>query len=356
MAINRLAGLVLPSSTKFLIDDVVGKHRTSLLTPLILAVVAATVIQGITSFSLTQLLSKAAQRLIADMRREVQQHIGRLPLAYYDANKTGRAGVAHHERRRRRAQPDWHGAGGVCRRTAERLPGGRAAVPHQLQHDGPGAGHYRGVCVWVAQDLRRAAADLPRPRQDQRRSLRAAHRIAGRRAGGERLSCGEARSRRVFRRRAAAARQCHEDPHRDVAHHLERDGADGSGGRGGDVHRGAPDLRGHAHARGPDDVHGAAGVPAGAGVPGGGHRNPDYRSSGRPGTDSRGSERKAGGRRSAARRGARRNSGPRRVPERDLRLRQGPGRAARTSVSRPNPARSPRWWGPRVRASPRSSA
>ena len=53
------------------------------------AVFAATIIQGITSFSLTQLLSKEGQRLIAELRRKVQEHIGRLPVAYYDANKSG---------------------------------------------------------------------------------------------------------------------------------------------------------------------------------------------------------------------------------------------------------------------------
>ena len=57
--------------------------------PLVLGVVAATLIQGVTSFTLTQLLSKAAQRLIAELRRKVQAHIGRLPVAYFDANKTG---------------------------------------------------------------------------------------------------------------------------------------------------------------------------------------------------------------------------------------------------------------------------
>ena len=57
--------------------------------PLVLTVLSATAIQGITSFSLTQLLSKAAQRLIAELRQDVQAHIGRLPVAYYDANKTG---------------------------------------------------------------------------------------------------------------------------------------------------------------------------------------------------------------------------------------------------------------------------
>src|ERR1700690_102384 len=89
MIINRLSGMILPYSTKFLIDDVIGKHRVDLLTPLVLTVLGATVIQGITSFTLTQLLSKAGQRLIAELRRKVQEHIGRLPVAYYDANKSG---------------------------------------------------------------------------------------------------------------------------------------------------------------------------------------------------------------------------------------------------------------------------
>jgi ABC-type multidrug transport system fused ATPase/permease subunit len=89
MILNRVAGLVLPSSTKYLIDDVVGKHRVSLLLPLIGAVVAATALQGVTSFILVQTLSKAAQRLITELRVKVQAHVGRLPVAYYDANKTG---------------------------------------------------------------------------------------------------------------------------------------------------------------------------------------------------------------------------------------------------------------------------
>ena len=89
MTVNRASGLVLPGSTKFLVDDVIGQRRTDLLLPLVLAVVAATLVQGLTSFALTQMLSKAAQRLIAEMRRRVQAHIGRLPVAYYDANKTG---------------------------------------------------------------------------------------------------------------------------------------------------------------------------------------------------------------------------------------------------------------------------
>src|SRR5271165_6296460 len=89
MVINKVAGFVLPYASKFLIDNVVTKNQTSLLRPLVLAVLLATLVQGVTSFSLTQLLSKAAQRLIADLREQVQAHISRLPVAFYDANKSG---------------------------------------------------------------------------------------------------------------------------------------------------------------------------------------------------------------------------------------------------------------------------
>ena len=89
MVIGRLAGLVLPYSTKYLVDDVIGKRQMDLLTPLALTVLVATIIQGVTSFTLTQVISKEGQRLIAEMRRKVQAHVGRLPLNYFDANKSG---------------------------------------------------------------------------------------------------------------------------------------------------------------------------------------------------------------------------------------------------------------------------
>jgi subfamily B ATP-binding cassette protein MsbA len=89
MAINRVSGLVLPASTKFLVDDVIGKKHLALLYPLVGFVLLATIVQGATSFALTQTLSKAAQKLIADLRKQVQEHVGRLPVSYYDANKTG---------------------------------------------------------------------------------------------------------------------------------------------------------------------------------------------------------------------------------------------------------------------------
>ncbi len=89
MLINRLCSFVLPVSSKYLINNVMVKHDLHWL-PLIIGVVAsATFIQGLTSFSLTQLLSKEGQRLISDLRQKVQAHIGRLPVAFYDENRTG---------------------------------------------------------------------------------------------------------------------------------------------------------------------------------------------------------------------------------------------------------------------------
>ncbi len=89
MIINRVSGLVLPYSTKFLIDNIIGKHQLGRLPILVGVVLGATLLQGLTSFALTQTLSKAAQKLITELRRRVQQHIGRLSVSYYDSNKTG---------------------------------------------------------------------------------------------------------------------------------------------------------------------------------------------------------------------------------------------------------------------------
>jgi ABC-type multidrug transport system fused ATPase/permease subunit len=88
-AINTLSGFVLPLSSKYLFDNVIGKHQVNLLLPIVLAVVGATLVKGLTSFTLTQLLSKSAQRMITDLRKQVQAHIGKLPIRFYDANKTG---------------------------------------------------------------------------------------------------------------------------------------------------------------------------------------------------------------------------------------------------------------------------
>src|SRR5579862_6479606 len=89
MVINRVSGLVLPYSTKFLIDTVIVKRHFEMLKPLVLLVLLATIIQGVTSFSLTQLLSKAAQRLITELRQKVEAHVGRLSVTFHDSTKTG---------------------------------------------------------------------------------------------------------------------------------------------------------------------------------------------------------------------------------------------------------------------------
>jgi subfamily B ATP-binding cassette protein MsbA len=89
MIVNRLSGLVLPWTSKSLIDDVVGKHRADLLMPLAIAAGIATVVQAITSFALSQVLGVAAQRAITDMRRRVEAHVARLPVGYFDSTQSG---------------------------------------------------------------------------------------------------------------------------------------------------------------------------------------------------------------------------------------------------------------------------
>jgi ABC-type multidrug transport system fused ATPase/permease subunit len=89
MAVSRLAGLVLPATSKVLIDDVVGKSRGDLLWPLALGAGAATLVQAATGFALSQVLGVAAQKSITEMRRSVQQHVTRLPIGYFDSTKTG---------------------------------------------------------------------------------------------------------------------------------------------------------------------------------------------------------------------------------------------------------------------------
>jgi subfamily B ATP-binding cassette protein MsbA len=89
MLINRLTGLVLPASTKFLVDDVIGKQQPQLLWTLAGAVGLATLVEAVTSFSLSQVLGVAAQRAITEMRRSVQAHVARLPVRYFDTVQTG---------------------------------------------------------------------------------------------------------------------------------------------------------------------------------------------------------------------------------------------------------------------------
>src|SRR5215203_6362283 len=90
MIVNQAMGLVLPASTKYLIDVVIGKGRTDLLWKIALAVGGATVVQAFTSFSLSQVLVVAAQRAITEMRKRVQAQIARLPISYFDSTQTGK--------------------------------------------------------------------------------------------------------------------------------------------------------------------------------------------------------------------------------------------------------------------------
>jgi subfamily B ATP-binding cassette protein MsbA len=89
MLVNRLAGLVLPASSKYLIDHVIGERRAELLGTIAFAAGAATLVQAITSFGLSQILGVAAQRAITEMRKTVQAFVLRLPIAYFDSTKTG---------------------------------------------------------------------------------------------------------------------------------------------------------------------------------------------------------------------------------------------------------------------------
>jgi ABC-type multidrug transport system fused ATPase/permease subunit len=87
--INRLAGFVIPFMPRYLLDEVLGKGQRQLLPTLVLAAAGATVLQAVTSYALSQILGKAAQRSITEMRRRVQRHVGRLSVSFFDQTKVG---------------------------------------------------------------------------------------------------------------------------------------------------------------------------------------------------------------------------------------------------------------------------
>ncbi len=89
MLISRLLGLVLPASTKYVIDEVIGKRHTDMLGRVALAAAGATFLQAATSFALSQILGVAAQRAITEMRKRIHSHVERLPIRYFDSMKTG---------------------------------------------------------------------------------------------------------------------------------------------------------------------------------------------------------------------------------------------------------------------------
>jgi ABC-type multidrug transport system fused ATPase/permease subunit len=89
MLVNRLVGLVLPASSKYLVDEVIMKQRGELLSTIALAAGAATLVQAVTSFAISQVLGVAAQRAITEMRKSVQAHVARLPIRFFDSTQTG---------------------------------------------------------------------------------------------------------------------------------------------------------------------------------------------------------------------------------------------------------------------------
>src|SRR5216110_3086265 len=89
MIVNRLAGLVLPTTTKYLMDDVITQGHWELLPTLALAAGAATAVDAGSAFANSQVLGVAAQRAITEMRKDVEAHVMRLPIRYFDSTKTG---------------------------------------------------------------------------------------------------------------------------------------------------------------------------------------------------------------------------------------------------------------------------
>ena len=171
MIVNRVCGLALPVSTKYLIDNVMRQGQFRLLLPIVLSVVAATCIQGLTSYSLTQLLSKSGQRLIYEMRIRIQDHIGRLPVSFYDANKTGTL-VS-------RIMSDVEGVRNLVGTGLVELAGGLLTAViatvilfrTSVTMTSVAVGLTR-LWLGIAKSLQNGSPDFSRARQDQRRSHR----------------------------------------------------------------------------------------------------------------------------------------------------------------------------------------
>ena len=200
MLVNRLAGLVLPATSKYLIDDVIGKHRADLLVPLAFAAGAATVVQAVTSFALSQVLGVAAQRAITDMRRRVEAHVARLPVSYFDSTQSGVL-IS-------RIMTDAEGIRNLVGTGLVQLTGSIVTAIAALAYLFYLNWWLTLVTLVAAGRVRRRdgarvqppAAALPRARQDQRRGHRPAERNARRHPHRQDLHRGEARGAGVHRR------------------------------------------------------------------------------------------------------------------------------------------------------------
>ena len=228
MVIGRLAGLVPPASSKYLIDDVVGQGRGEMLVPLALVVAVATLVQGAGSFLLSRILGVTAQRAITEMRKTVQAHVARLPVGYFDSTKSGvlisrvmtdaegiRNLVGHRSRaaRRRRghvgdllrdpAVPQLAAdrlhhrcAAGVRRRHGIRIPAAEAALPrtgpHQRGGDRDGSARVSRGCG-SSRPTRRSAGRTSSSRRGAHRLLRNVAAVGDGGVGGDVLLLGDHR-------------------------------------------------------------------------------------------------------------------------------------------------------------------
>ena len=207
MIVNRLAGLVLPSTSKWLMDDVVGKQHWDLLPMLALAAGLATLVESATSFALSQILGVAAQRAITDMRKDVEAHVMRLPIRYFDSTKSGIL-IS-------RIMTDAEGirnlvGTGLVQLTGSIVTATIALGVLLLPELAADRGHHpdsRRLRRRHVHRLQAAAAALPRTRQDQRRGDRTSGRIARRRAHRQGVHRREARGAGVREGRASAVPQ-----------------------------------------------------------------------------------------------------------------------------------------------------
>ena len=132
MLISRLAGMVLPASTKYIGDEIFTGKNYGLIKWIALAIGISTLVQGVTSFALSQILGVAAQRAITDMRMRVQRHVERLPISYFDSTQSGQIDLADHERRRGDQKSRRHGPRADPRQRRHCRDRDRRAVLSQL--------------------------------------------------------------------------------------------------------------------------------------------------------------------------------------------------------------------------------
>ena len=223
MLVNRLVGLVLPATSKFLIDDVIGKGQADLLMPLAIAAGAATIVQAVTSFALSQVLGVAAQRAITDMRRRIEAHVARLPVRYFDSTQ---AGVLIS-----RIMSDAEGIRNIVGTGLVQLTGSIVTAVIALV-----ILFYLNWWLTLAtlgalRDVRRRdgagvqppAAALPRARQDQRRGDRPPERDARRHPDRQDLHRREARGAGLHEGRAPPVPQRREVDHRRLGDHRVLD-------------------------------------------------------------------------------------------------------------------------------------